>query len=77
MSRDSDFAAASRHRATELFGSTRAKDVKRPATGDKQRLEEEAKMARLRALRLAKEATDLADQKAAKEAPPSRRKSPG
>jgi hypothetical protein len=49
---------ASRRRAEDRFKSTKKADLKAPKADDTLRQEEAAKTARLRALRLAKEAAD-------------------
>ena len=49
---------ASRRRAEERFKSTKKADSKTPTAGETLRQAEAAKTARLRALRLAKEAAD-------------------
>jgi len=71
---NSERDAAARSRAQALWGKEKKKGEEVLKARDKERQEEAVKVARLRGLRLAKEA---ADKKAAEAAPPApRRKSP-
>ena len=67
MSKADDASAAARRKANEVL--TRKQDTERIDARDKQRRAEDAKIAKLKALRLAKEAAD----KAAREAAPTKR----
>ena len=58
MSKLDDLAAASRRKAEELLSRSKEKEVERLALRDRQRQLEDAKTARLRELRLAKEAAE-------------------
>ncbi len=62
MSKLDDLAAASRRKAEELLNRSRKKEAERLAIRDQQRQVEDAKTARLRDLRLAKEAAERAEQ---------------
>ncbi len=62
MSKLDDLAAASRRKAEELLSRSKEKESERLAIRDRQRRLEDAKTARLRELRLAKEAAERADQ---------------
>lgn len=64
MSKLDDLAAASRRKAEELLNRSREKESERLAIRDRQRRQEDAKTARLRELRLAKEAAERAEQAA-------------
>jgi hypothetical protein len=68
MSKADDLAAAARRKAEELTSRTRVADAERLAARDKQREAEAAKTARLKELRLAKEAADADAARAAREA---------
>ena len=70
MSKFDDLSAA-RRKANELMSK---KDAERISSRDKERQAEDAKIARLRELRLAKEATDKAAALLAKRTPAARRK---
>ena len=67
MSKANDAGAAARRKADEIL--TKKQDTERADARDKQRQAEDAKIAKLKALRLAKEAAD----KAAREATPAKR----
>jgi hypothetical protein len=75
MSKLDDLAAASRRKAEELLNRSKEKDAERLAIRDRQRQVEDAKTARLRELRLAKEAAERAEQ-ATKPLRGARRKKP-
>lgn len=68
---NSERDAAARSRAQALWGKEKTKGEEALKARDKERQEEAEKVARLRGLRLAKEA---ADRKAAEAAPSPRRK---
>jgi len=70
MSKFDDLSSA-RRKANELMTK---KEAERLSSRDKERQVEDAKIARLRGLRLAKEADDKAAGVVAKRAPPARRK---
>ncbi|MGO9786132.1 MAG: hypothetical protein ACLPL5_04910 [Stellaceae bacterium] len=70
---NSERDSAARSRAQALWGKEKKKGEEILKVRDKERQEEAAKVARLRGLRLAKEA---ADKIAAEAAPAPRRKSP-
>jgi hypothetical protein len=75
MSKLDDLAAASRRKAEELLNRSKEKESERLALRDRQRQVEDAKTARLRELRLQKEAAERAEQ-AAKPLRAVRRKKP-
>ncbi len=58
--------AAARHKAQELLSRAKRAEEERLQSRDRQRREEDAKIAQLRTLRLAKEAADKAALDAAK-----------
>lgn len=62
MSKLDDLAAASRRKAEELLNRSKEKESERLAVRDRQRQAEDGKTARLRELRLAKEAAERAEQ---------------
>jgi hypothetical protein len=70
MSKFDDLSSA-RRKANELMTK---KEAERLSSRDKERQVEDAKIARLRGLRLAKEADDKAAAQVAKRVPPARRK---
>jgi hypothetical protein len=70
MSKFDDLSSA-RRKANELMTK---KEAERLSSRDKERQVEDAKIARLRGLRLAKEADDKAAAVVAKRSPPVRRK---
>jgi hypothetical protein len=80
MSRADDLAADARRRAHELMSKTKQQEAERLSQRDKERQAEAAKTARLKELRLAKEAADAAaakttkDSEAAKEGRKTKRK---
>jgi hypothetical protein len=68
MSRADDLAADARRRAHELMSKTKQQDAERLSARDKLRQADAAKTARLKELRLAKEAADTEAAKTAKDA---------
>jgi hypothetical protein len=68
MSRADDLAADARRRAHELMSKTKQQDAERLSARDKLRQADAAKTARLKELRLAKEAADTQAAKIAKDA---------
>jgi hypothetical protein len=68
MSRADDLAADARRRAHELMSKTKQQDQERLSARDKLRQADAAKTARLKELRLAKEAADAASAKTTKDA---------
>lgn len=68
MSRATDLVSESRRRADELMNTTKQKETERLAAREKERRADAAKTARLKELRLAKEAADAATAKSATEA---------
>lgn len=68
MSIADELAAAARRKAQEALGRTKAADAGRLALRDKERATEAAKTARLKELRLAKEASDASAAQTAKAA---------
>ena len=75
MSKVDDLVAASRRKAEELLNRTKEKAGERLAVRDQQRQAEDAKTARLRELRLAKEAAEQTER-ATKPPRGARRKKP-
>lgn len=65
MSKADDAAALARRRAQELLDRSRAKDEERITDREKARQADAAKTARLRELRIAKEAAEQAEKQAA------------
>jgi hypothetical protein len=68
MSRADDLAADARRRAHELMSKTKQQDAERLSARDKLRQADAAKTARLKELRLAKEAADTQAALTAKDA---------
>lgn len=66
MGKADDAAARARSKAQELLSRSKQQENERLATRTKEREAEAVKTARLRALRLAKEAADAAEKRAAK-----------
>jgi len=77
MSKADDAITSSRRKAEDAFSRTKQKAAERIGAGDKERQAQDAKIARLRELRLAKEAADRAAASQQTTAPPrpARRKS--
>lgn len=73
MSKAEDMIAASRLKAQAAFTRTKQGDAKRIEAREKERQAEDAKTARLRELRLAKEAADRANQQTARPRPARRK----
>ncbi len=69
MSKADEASSAARRKAQELLSRTKQHEEERLEGREKQRQEDDAKVARLRALRLAKEAEDKAARDAAKPRP--------
>ncbi len=65
MSKADDAAALARRRAQDLLDRNRAKDEERITDREKARQADAAKTARLRELRIAKEAAEQAEKQAA------------
>jgi hypothetical protein len=74
MSKADDMITASRRRAQAAFSRTKQQDAGRIDARDKERQAQDAKIARLRELRLAKEAADRASKQTAAQPRPARRK---
>jgi hypothetical protein len=68
MSIADELAAAARRKAQEAAGRTKAADAERLAQRDKERVADAAKTARLKELRLAKEAAEASTAQEAKKA---------
>jgi hypothetical protein len=74
MSKADEVSAAGRRKAQALLSRTKQQDAERMDIRDKERQAQDAKIARLRELRLAKEAADKAGQLAAEQTRVVRRK---
>jgi hypothetical protein len=74
MSKADDMITASRRKAQAAFSRTKEQDAGRIAARDKERQAQDAKIARLRDLRLAKEAADRVREQTAAQTRPARRK---